>query len=160
MLVTSGSRIVQAANTTAAITAIRNTYFIGISLPTRDTLGFPNRIHRARAQTDCQVPRRVYSPEAAGGAGCKLESREIVATIIPERNCMVATSLLSKAWGVDDSTSKTPRVRRKWRRGATRMERTPILRQLAESTRELESASLHSNTSPGRTHSAESPGAG
>src|ERR1700730_11589795 len=39
----------------------------------------------------------IYSPEAAGGAGCKLESREIVATIIPERNCIVATSLLSNA---------------------------------------------------------------
>ena len=55
---------------------------------------------------------RAYSPEAPG-PGCKLESREIVATIIPERNCMVATSLLSNAWGVDDSTSKTPSVRRK-----------------------------------------------
>src|SRR4029077_3583510 len=73
----------------------------------------PNRIHHARAQTDYQVPRRVYSPEAAGGAGCKLESREIVATIIPERNSMVATSLLSNARGVDDSTSNTPSVRRK-----------------------------------------------
>jgi len=38
-----------------------------------------------------------YSPEATGGAGCKLDSREIVATIIPERNCIVATSLLSNA---------------------------------------------------------------
>src|ERR1700686_5864107 len=102
-----------------------------------------------------KAPTRVYSPEARGGAGCKLESREIVATIIPERNCMVATSLLSNAWGVDDSTSNTPRVRRKWRSGATRMERTPILRQLAESTRELESESLQSSTSPVRTHSAE-----
>src|SRR6202158_302268 len=157
MLVTSGSRIVQAANTTAAITAIRSTYFIGISLPTRDTLGLPNRIHQARAQTDCQVPRRVYSPEAAGGAGCKLESREIVATIIPERNCMVATSLLSNAWGVDDSTSKTPSVRRKWRRGEPRIERTPIRRQLAQSTRGFDSCSLQSSTSPVRTHSAERP---
>src|SRR5258708_6711345 len=117
----------------------------------------PNRIHQARAQTDYQVPRRVYSPEAAGGAGCKLESREIVATIIPERNCIVATSLLSNAWGVDDSTSKTPSVRRKWRSGATRMERTPSRRQLAQSTREFDSASWQSSTSPVRTHSAESP---
>ena len=42
---------------------------------------------------------------------------------------MVATSLLSNAWGVDDSTSKTPSVRRKWRSGATRIERTPMRRQ-------------------------------
>src|SRR6266853_5606129 len=117
----------------------------------------PNRIHQARAQTDYQVPRRVYSPEAAGGAGCKLKSREIVATIIPERNCMVATSLLSNAWGVDDSTSKTPSVRRKWRRGETRSERTPIRRQLAQSTRGFDSSSLQSSTSPVRTHSAERP---
>ena len=84
---------------------------------------------------------RVYSPEAVGGAGCKLDRREIVATIIPERNCIVATSLLSKAWGADDSTSKTPSVRRKWRSGATRIERTPMRRQVAQSTRGFDSAS-------------------
>src|SRR5208282_1643763 len=100
---------------------------------------------------------RAYSPEATGGVGCKLESREIVATIIPERNCIVATSLLSNACGVDDSTSKTPSVRRKCRSGATRIELTPIPRQVAQSTRGFVSASLQSNTSPVRTHSAESP---
>ena len=98
-----------------------------------------------------------YSPEATGVAGCKLDSREIVATIIPERNCMVATSLLSNAPGVDDSTSKTPSVRRKCRSGATRIDRTPIRRQLAHSICGFDSASLHSSTSPVRTHSAESP---
>ena len=45
-----------------------------------------------------------------------------------------------KRLGVDDSTSKTPSVRRKWRSGATRIERTPRRRQLAESTRGFDSA--------------------
>src|ERR1700693_1893822 len=157
MLVISGSRIVQPAITTATITAIRKTYFIGISLPTRDTLACTTESARRELKPITKFLRRVYSPEATGGTGCKLESREIVATIIPDRNCMVATSLLSNAWGVDDSTSKTPNVRRKWRRGETRIERTPILRQLAQSTRGFDSASLHSSTSPVRTHSAESP---
>src|SRR6267378_7336131 len=113
MLVISGSRIVQPANTTATITAIRNTYFIGISLPTRDTLASTTESTRRELKPITKFLRRVYSPEATGGAGCKLDSREIAATIIPERNCIVATSLLSNAWGVDDSTSKTPSVLRK-----------------------------------------------
>ena len=90
-------------------------------------------------------------------SGCKLDSREIAATIIPEKNCMVATSLLSNAFGVDDSTSKTPSVRRKCRSGATRIDRTPISRHVAQSTRGFDSVSAHINTSPVRTHSAESP---
>src|ERR1700722_17021258 len=43
---------------------------------------------------------------------CKLEIREIAATIMLESNCMVATSFSSKALGDEDSTSKTPSVRR------------------------------------------------
>src|SRR5713101_3238572 len=115
-----------------------------------------NRRRKPRLYQTTDGQSRVYSPEATVG-GCKLERREIVATIIPERNCIVATSLLSNACGVDDSTSKTPRVRRKWRSGATRMERTPSRRQLAQSTRAFDSASWQSSTSPVRTHSAESP---
>jgi len=38
--------------------------------------------------------------------------REIAATIMLERSCMVATSRSSKAPGLDDRTSKTPSVRR------------------------------------------------
>src|ERR1700685_548442 len=81
------------------------------------------RVRRVRLRT-----------ENYSAAGCKFDNREIAATIMPDRNCMVATSLLSNAWAVDDRTSKTPRVRRKCRNGATRMERTPRRRQVAVST--------------------------
>ena len=43
---------------------------------------------------------------------CKLEIREIAATIMLERSCIVATSRSLKALGDDDSTSNTPNVRR------------------------------------------------
>jgi hypothetical protein len=43
---------------------------------------------------------------------CRLEMREIAATIMLERSCMVATSFSSKALGDEESTSKTPNVRR------------------------------------------------
>ena len=72
---------------------------------------------------------------SAGAGVCALDRREMVATIIPDRNCMVATSLWSKACGVDERTSKTPSERRKWRKGATRIDRTPSRRQVAASTR-------------------------
>jgi hypothetical protein len=39
------------------------------------------------------MTRLDLSPAAADpGLGCKLDSREIAATIIPDRTCMVATS--------------------------------------------------------------------
>src|SRR5712692_3734235 len=115
MLVISGSRISQPTMTTATTTAIPKTYFfIGISFPTRDfartfrrdaacrvSRCAQNRRGQARLSQTRHVLSQVYSPEAAVGAGCKLERREIVATIISERNCIVATSLLSNAWGVD-----------------------------------------------------------
>jgi len=41
-----------------------------------------------------------------------VEMREMAATIMLESSCMVATSRSSKAPGVDESTSKTPKVRR------------------------------------------------
>ena len=90
-------------------------------------------------------------------AGCECDRREIAATIIPDRNCMVATSLLSKACAVVERTSTTPRVRRKSWSGATRIERTPRRRQVPTSTRGLDSASLQRRTSPVRTQSAERP---
>src|SRR5579885_2586251 len=43
---------------------------------------------------------------------CRLEMRDIAATIMPDNNCMVATSRSSKAPGEEDRTSKTPRVLR------------------------------------------------
>src|SRR5882724_1288359 len=90
----------------------------------------------------------IYSPLAGGSAlGCKLDSLEIAATIIPDRNCMVATSCWSKALGMEDRTSNTPRVRRKWRSGATSIERTPRWRQVARSTLGLNSVSGQSRTS-------------
>jgi hypothetical protein len=38
--------------------------------------------------------------------------REMAATIMLERSCMVATSPVSKAHGDEDITSNTPKVRR------------------------------------------------
>jgi hypothetical protein len=39
------------------------------------------------------IAEKDYSPAAALSApGCRLDSREIAATIIPDKNCMVATS--------------------------------------------------------------------
>ncbi len=73
---------------------------------------------------------------------------------------MVATSLLSNAPGVDESTSKTPSVRRKCRSGATRIERTPMRRQVAQSTRGFDSASLHNKHFAGSNAFSREPAIG
>ena len=46
----------------------------------------------------CGTAERAASwTENYSAAGCKFDKREMAATIIPDRNCMVATSLLSNA---------------------------------------------------------------
>jgi hypothetical protein len=58
------------------------------------------------------VGRRYAKPAIFGRRGRIDESRVIAATITLESSCMVETSRWSKAQGVEESTSKTPKVRR------------------------------------------------
>src|SRR5258708_15975330 len=102
MLVISGSRIVQPANTRATVTAIQKTYFIGISLPTRDTLACTTESARRELKPIAKFLRRVYSPEATGGPGCTLESLKTAATIIPAKNRMQPPSPFSTPRCADD----------------------------------------------------------
>lgn len=53
-----------------------------------------------------------YAAVPVSCARFSVEMREIAATIMPESNCIVATSRSSNAPGDEESTSKTPSVRR------------------------------------------------
>ena len=79
---------------------------------------------KARFAKDCGLSQQAAGLQVAGlrqmpqparrriWAWCRLEMREMAATIMLDSSCMVATSRSSKAPGDEDSTSNTPSVRR------------------------------------------------
>src|SRR5258708_40003198 len=70
-------------------------------LPHRNLLADARLRSHREAKTVSRCSEQVYSPEATGGARCRLDNRQNVATIIPGRKRHGGTSLLSNPGGVD-----------------------------------------------------------